>query len=105
MDRRRNRAGILIAGSAGAQDRYPSQSIKFVVPFAAGSATDTLARLLGNRISASLGQTVVVENIAGGSGIIAAHNVAALRAGRLHGAYHLQHHACVEPEHAQESAL
>ena len=62
-------------GEAAAQDRYPSRSIKFVVPFAAGSATDTLARLLGNRMSASLGQTVTVENIAGGSGVIAAQNV------------------------------
>ncbi len=60
---------------AAAQDRYPSRSIKFVVPFAAGSATDTLARLLGNRMSASLGQTVTIENIAGGSGVIAAQNV------------------------------
>ena len=40
-----------------AQDRYPSRSIKFVVPFTAGSATDTLARLLGNHVSQSLGQT------------------------------------------------
>ena len=45
-------------GGAMAQDRYPSRSIKFVVPFVAGSATDTLARLLGNHVSQSLGQTV-----------------------------------------------
>ena len=63
------------AFGAAAQDRYPSRSIKFVVPFVAGSATDTLARLLGNRVSQSLGQTVVVENIGGGSGIPAAQNV------------------------------
>jgi tripartite-type tricarboxylate transporter receptor subunit TctC len=54
---------------------YPSQTIKFVVPFAAGSATDTLARLLGNHVSAALGQPVLVENMAGGSGIPAAMNV------------------------------
>ena len=58
-----------------AQDRYPSQSLKFVVPFAAGSATDTLARLLGHRVTATLGQNVVIENIAGGSGVIAAQSV------------------------------
>jgi tripartite-type tricarboxylate transporter receptor subunit TctC len=63
-------------GVAGAQDQYPSRSIKFVVPFAAGSATDTFARLLANHVSTSLGQTVLVENIAGGSGVIAALNVA-----------------------------
>ena len=62
-------------GGAMAQDRYPSRSIKFVVPFVAGSATDTLARLLGNHVSQSLGQPVVIENIGGGSGIPAAQNV------------------------------
>lgn len=69
-------AVMLMAGGAHAQDRYPSQSIRFVVPFTAGSATDTLARLLGQHVSASLGQSVVVENVAGGSGVIAALNVA-----------------------------
>ena len=64
------------AGPASAQDRYPSQSIRFVVPFTAGSATDTMARLLGQHVSQSLGQPVVVENIAGGSGVMAAQNVA-----------------------------
>jgi len=64
-----------LLGAAGAQDRYPSRSIKFVVPFVAGSATDTLARLLGNSVSKSLGQTVIVENISGGSGIPAAQAV------------------------------
>jgi len=64
----------LSADPARAQN-YPSQTIKFVVPFAAGSATDTLARLLGNHVSAALGQPVLVENMAGGSGIPAAMNV------------------------------
>src|SRR5229473_2524947 len=71
-------AGIVLAATSGmvnGQDRYPSQSIKFVVPFAAGSATDTLARLLGHRVTAPLGQNVVIENIAGGSGVIAAQAV------------------------------
>jgi tripartite-type tricarboxylate transporter receptor subunit TctC len=71
-------AGMALASmliTASAQDRYPSQSIRFVVPFAAGSATDTFARLLGHRMSGPLGQNIVVENIAGGSGVIAAQNV------------------------------
>jgi tripartite-type tricarboxylate transporter receptor subunit TctC len=66
---------VTVAGPAFAQDRYPTQSIKFVVPFAAGSATDTLARLLANRMSGPLGQNIVIENVAGGSGVIAALNV------------------------------
>jgi tripartite-type tricarboxylate transporter receptor subunit TctC len=63
----------MVASAQG--QTYPAQTIKFVVPFAAGSATDTLARLLGNHLSANLGRTVQVENIAGGSGVIAAMNV------------------------------
>ncbi|MBV9347140.1 MAG: tripartite tricarboxylate transporter substrate binding protein [Pseudolabrys sp.] len=60
---------------AAAQDTYPSRNIRFVVPFTAGSATDTLARVLANHMSTSLKTTVVVENIAGGNGIPAAQNV------------------------------
>lgn len=59
----------------GASAQYPTQNLKFVVPFAAGSATDTLARLLGNRMATSLGKSVLVENVAGGSGTIAAMQV------------------------------
>jgi tripartite-type tricarboxylate transporter receptor subunit TctC len=59
-----------------AQDSYPSRVIKFVVPFAAGSATDTLARVLGQHMTASLGQGVVVDNMPGASGFLAAQNVA-----------------------------
>lgn len=66
----------LAGGAAQAQDKYPQQTIKFVVPFTAGSATDTLARILGIRMSTTLGQSIVVENLAGGSGVIAAQNVA-----------------------------
>jgi tripartite-type tricarboxylate transporter receptor subunit TctC len=54
-----------------AQD-YPTRQIHMIVPFPAGSATDTVARLLGNKMSDDLGQTIVVENIAGASGTIAA---------------------------------
>ncbi|WP_210201602.1 tripartite tricarboxylate transporter substrate binding protein [Bosea sp. CS1GBMeth4] len=64
-----------LALPATAQD-FPSRSIKFVVPFAAGSATDALARILGESLSKSLGKPVVIENLAGASGILAAQNVA-----------------------------
>ena len=65
-----------LAGSAFAQARYPEKPITFVVPFAAGSATDQLARALGQAVTAETKQTVVVENKAGASGMIAAQNVA-----------------------------
>jgi tripartite-type tricarboxylate transporter receptor subunit TctC len=59
-----------------AQDSYPSKPVEFVVPFAAGSATDTLARVLGEKMSASLGQPIVVDDRPGASGFLAAQNVA-----------------------------
>ena len=68
-------AGLVLALPAGAQD-FPSRNIKFVVPFAAGSATDAVARILGDHVSKTLGKPVVVENLAGASGVIAAQNVA-----------------------------
>jgi tripartite-type tricarboxylate transporter receptor subunit TctC len=60
---------------AAAQE-FPSKTIKFVVPFAAGSATDALARIVGEHVSKSLGKPVVIENLAGASGVVAAQNVA-----------------------------
>ncbi len=60
---------------AGAQD-YPTRSIKFVVPFAAGSATDTLARILSQKLTSAEGWSIVVENMGGASGMLAAQNVA-----------------------------
>jgi len=51
---------------------YPTKPITFTVPFAAGSATDQLARALGQSISAQTKQPVIVDNRAGASGIMAA---------------------------------
>ena len=56
---------------------YPTRSIRLVVGFAPGGATDTLARLLTGALGQELGQTIYVENIAGASGYIAWRNVAA----------------------------
>lgn len=66
---------LLAAQHVSAQGTYPAQNIRFVVPFAAGSATDTLARLLANRMSMTFGRSVVIENIAGGNGIPASQAV------------------------------
>jgi tripartite-type tricarboxylate transporter receptor subunit TctC len=66
---------FLSAAGASASD-YPTRAIKFVVPFAAGSATDAVARIVGEKVSATLKQPVVVENVAGASGVVAAQNVA-----------------------------
>src|ERR1043166_5260789 len=65
----------LMASHALAQP-YPSKPITMVVPFAPGSGTDSITRILGQQLSVALRQNVVVENKAGASGIIAATTVA-----------------------------
>ncbi len=66
------------AGASGAvwAQTYPAKPIKLIVPFSAGSATDIVARLLGEALGKSLGQTIVVENRLGAGGTIAAAQVA-----------------------------
>jgi tripartite-type tricarboxylate transporter receptor subunit TctC len=54
---------------------YPSKTITMIVPFAAGGPTDTIARMLAERMSRTLGQTIVVENVAGAGGTIANNKV------------------------------
>ena len=57
-------------------DTFPSRPITFVVPYPAGGASDVFARLIAERLQASLKQPVVVENKAGANGIIAYQYVA-----------------------------
>jgi tripartite-type tricarboxylate transporter receptor subunit TctC len=69
--------GVLLAvWSALALAQYPAKPIRVVVPFPAGSATDTITRVLAQSVSQSVGQSVVVENKAGADGAIAAAEVA-----------------------------
>jgi tripartite-type tricarboxylate transporter receptor subunit TctC len=63
------------AGPAAAQS-YPTKVIKMVVPAGAGGPTDVLARLIGDRMAAALGQPVVIDNRPGAGGAIAAKAVA-----------------------------
>jgi tripartite-type tricarboxylate transporter receptor subunit TctC len=65
-------SAALIASTAFAQGAYPSKPITFIVPFAAGSATDQLARALGQSITEQTKQAVVVDDKAGASGMLAA---------------------------------
>jgi tripartite-type tricarboxylate transporter receptor subunit TctC len=57
-------------------DTYPSKAITLVVPFAAGGPTDTVARLIAQPMSKALGQSIVIENIGGAGGTVAAARVA-----------------------------
>lgn len=69
--------GPLHSSVAWAQSAaYPAKAITFIVPFAAGSATDQLARALGQSITSHTKQAVVIDNKAGASGMIAASAVA-----------------------------
>lgn len=60
---------VLSAGLALAQG-YPNKPIKIVVPFTAGSATDIMARIVGEKLSAAWGQPVVVDNKPGAGGTV-----------------------------------
>ena len=64
-------AALALTPTAWAQS-YPAKPINFIVPFAAGSATDQLARALGQSITEQTKQAVVVDNKAGASGMLAA---------------------------------
>jgi tripartite-type tricarboxylate transporter receptor subunit TctC len=64
-------AGISVTGPASAQT-YPSRPITLVVPYPPGGATDAIARIIQDSMSQSLGQQIVVENIGGAGGMIAA---------------------------------
>jgi len=63
-------SAVVFAGAARAQDAYPSRPIHVIVPFTAGSATDIVARLIGEKLNAAWGQPVVVENKPGAGGTI-----------------------------------
>jgi len=63
-------AGAL-QGAAMAQDKFPSKPIRMLVPFSPGSATDFLARLVGQKMSEHWGQQVVVDNRPSAGGVIA----------------------------------
>jgi tripartite-type tricarboxylate transporter receptor subunit TctC len=70
---RRTFSGILLALvvlSAPAAAQYPNRPITVIVPFAAGGPTDVVTRLVGDHMSRTLGQTIVVENVGGAGGTI-----------------------------------
>jgi len=67
--------GLVIAAAASAQN-YPARAVTLIVPFSAGGPTDTIGRIMAERMGRSLGQTVVVENTTGAGGSIGVGRVA-----------------------------
>jgi tripartite-type tricarboxylate transporter receptor subunit TctC len=69
-------AALPVVSQIARAQTYPSRPITMIVPYPAGGPTDTIARLLGERMRASLGQPVVIENVAGAGGNIGVGRVA-----------------------------
>jgi tripartite-type tricarboxylate transporter receptor subunit TctC len=69
-------AAALMSGAALAQQTYPTRTITLVLPFAAGSGTDTTTRIISQHLGAALGVGIVIDNKPGANGMIAATYVA-----------------------------
>jgi tripartite-type tricarboxylate transporter receptor subunit TctC len=70
-------AALFVAGTLGAAAQsYPSRAVTIVVPYPAGGPTDTIARILAERMQVALGQSVIIENIGGAGGSIGVGRVA-----------------------------
>ncbi|MGZ8268575.1 MAG: Bug family tripartite tricarboxylate transporter substrate binding protein, partial [Burkholderiales bacterium] len=69
-------AGLLLSFSASyvqaAEAAYPNRPIRFIVPFAPGGPSDILSRLVGGKLSESLGQTLVIDNRGAVGGLLGA---------------------------------
>jgi tripartite-type tricarboxylate transporter receptor subunit TctC len=61
--------GLLLSGAACAQD-WPAKPVRFIVPYPPGGGTDIIARIVQQRLSEALGQTIVIENRGGAGGAV-----------------------------------
>ncbi len=63
-------SALAVAASACAQDRYPNKAVRMVVPFPPGSASDFLARTVGQKLGERYGQQIVIDNRPGAGGLV-----------------------------------
>jgi tripartite-type tricarboxylate transporter receptor subunit TctC len=61
---------VLALGGAAVAENYPSRPVTVIVPFSAGGPSDAMARILAERMKASLGETLLIENVTGAGGSI-----------------------------------
>jgi len=66
----------LAVAQSKADEKFPTRPISLIVPFAAGGPTDIVARLIAVPMGKSLGETIIVENVLGAGGTVAANKVA-----------------------------
>ena len=69
-------SALIASGSAALAQQYPTGPITMVIPFAAGGPTDVLGRILGENMSKTLGQAVVIENVGGAGGMTGSSRIA-----------------------------
>jgi len=69
-------AALVLAGSAGHAQTYPSRQITLIIPFAVGGSNDLVGRAIGKKLAETWGQPVIVENRAGAGGLIGTSAVA-----------------------------
>src|SRR6266545_796706 len=63
-------AALLISGGVAAAQNFPSRPLTIIVPFSAGGPSDAMARILGERMKVTLGETLLVENVTGAGGSV-----------------------------------
>jgi tripartite-type tricarboxylate transporter receptor subunit TctC len=63
-------AALLISGGVAAAQNFPSRPLTIIVPFSAGGPSDAMARILAERMKATLGETILVENVTGAGGSV-----------------------------------
>src|SRR5262245_30030118 len=96
---------ITCAFATGAAAEYPDKPIRLIVPQAAGSATDTVARILGAELGKELAQQIVVDNRPGGALTNRSRPDREGRARRIHDLYGPDRRARHHPPHGGEAAL